>query len=50
MTDAYNFTEKDIHLISIFVFLCSDDIALFTTNPEGSQLKFNYIFQYSCQW
>ena len=45
-----NLTEKDIRLLSIYMLLFADDIALFTTNQESLQLQLNSIYQYSCKW
>ena len=43
-------TESDLQLLSIFMLLFADDIALFTTNPETLQNQLNQVHQYSCKW
>ena len=48
--DNNNLTENDMRLLSIYMLLFADDIALFTTNPESLQLQLNAIYDYSCKW
>jgi len=48
--DNNNLTENDMRLLSIYMLLFADDIALFTTNPESLLLQLNAIYDYSCKW
>ena len=38
-------TESDLQLLSVFMLLFADDIALFTTNPETLQNQLNQVHQ-----
>ena len=43
--DLLNMTESDINLLSIFMLLFADDIALFTTNPVSLQHQLGYVYE-----
>ena len=45
--DNNNLTENDLRLLSIYMLLFADDIALFTTNPNSLQLQLNALYDYS---
>ena len=48
--DLNNLTEKDLRLLSIFMLLFADDIALFTTSAESLQSQIDTIYHYSLKW
>ena len=35
--DFENLAQKDLHVLSVFMLLFADDIALFTTSPDSLQ-------------
>ena len=48
--DFQNLTDKDVELLSIYMLLFADDIALFTADPNSLQSLLNNVFEYSCKW
>ena len=48
--DFQNLTEKDVELLSIYMLLFADDIALFTTDPNSLQSLLNNVYEYSYKW
>ena len=48
--DFENLTEKDLNLLSVFMLLFADDIAIFTTSPDSLQSQLNAIQHYSGKW
>ena len=48
--DFQNLTERDLNLLSVFMLLFADDIAIFTTNPESLQSQLDAIHKYSYEW
>lgn len=45
-----NLTQNDLDILSVFMLLFADDIALFTTDPGSLQNQLNSLYQYSCKW
>ena len=43
-----NLTQNDLDILSVFMLLFADDIALFTTDPGSLQNQLNSLYQYSC--
>jgi len=41
-----NLTETDMSLLSIYILLFADDIAVFSTNPEYLRLQLNALYDY----
>ena len=48
--DFENLTQNDLHILSVFMLLFADDIALFTTSPDSLQKQLEAIHPYSCKW
>ena len=48
--DFENLTDSDINLLSIFMILFADDIALFTTDPVSLRCQLDALYRYSCEW
>ena len=48
--DFEHLTQKDLYLLSVFILLFADDIALFTTSPDSLQKQLDAIHTYSCKW
>jgi hypothetical protein len=53
ISSCINFSQlsnDDINLLSMYMLLFADDIALFTTNPDSLQLQLNQVYEYSRKW
>ena len=48
--DFQNLSGQDLHMLSVFLLLFADDIALFTTDPESLQKQLDAIYKYSLKW
>ena len=45
--DIEHLTDSNLDLLSLFMLIFADDIALFTTSPESLQQQLNNINEYS---
>jgi len=48
--DFNNLTQNNMNRLSIVLLLCTDDLALFTTDKHSLQAQFDSIHSYSTRW